>query len=965
MIRYVRFLLVAICAVSCTLTEIEIPEKEESQSGEVRVIFCAQTSPMTRSSVSPDEVGIKDLNVYAFRDGILADEAYVSGKDAADLFLAKGYEYNIYAVANMGQMSASADEEEFLSAFSYSIDGLSDISDVMPMFCICDGLYVAGGSPTIRLDMERLVSKLSLAIDKSSLLEGLQVRSVRLCQSSSVVRPFKWYGKGGSRAENPSEVIDGDFATAYDLKRLNDGEEILFYALENCQGVLLPDNKDSALKVPGNLVGKDELCTYLEVCCAFGNEGLLDGVVDYRIYLGLDATSSFDLPGNSCINVTLNLTESGLDEVSWKVDADVSVRDGYARGRVAEGMHPLNNLYVGEKLLYEVTLADDLFEYIGGNAQGCTLAFMSEGEKTDEIIVESLVDDGSVMYAELFCREPVVCELYLYGPTGECLGLLDKNINVKVPSMLFSEYDRWMDSDPVEPLTYAPDCQINGRGAEFYLYMVDDGGYNLNGPRSYGYDASLFDFQHGGAVSGSSDVCSVWTEYNPLHDGGRGSAAARVLVFCENYADDHALNLLMADIYHGVKEMRVAVEEMNFGITRSVSVGLDILQICLALVDNGWAGYHDCQLSVTVNNPSNLPLEVNAWQLVSTNTKAGASDDAYVESNLTISRIEYMTGAFYNGDPPLYGSSASFTSEGNNYGSAAIVDGNLLVYPLKGISTADIIKAIRYDKLGNNQMMHMLDVTVNSRKIRDGDVVLQDNVSDGSATYDHIYYNADAWNYRGAALFSGGELMSCSGRWAYDYPNVSAQSLSRMYNRHLIGMPVCVSMDYDLGYDAVAISTQVGKGSQYGLTVSISYEGVVNGYVQTFPKGTWYSAQDNYCSVDIGYEVDNIPLKANTPEIWADEAKINAAVAKIYDFSYKDSPNRLGSDSYMHRAHPIDLNLDVCFCVEGTQKAELYPVSVDWNFESIPFYHAQDDKDYNCVLNADYKGFEMVVVKHK
>ena len=965
MIRYLGFLVAAICAVSCTLTEITPPEKDESHSGEVRVMFRARTSSVTRSSVSPDETGIRDFNVYAFRDGILADEVYVSGQDAADLYLAKGYTYNVYAVANMGQKAAFAGEEEFLTSFSYSIDGLSDISDAVPMFCICEGVYVAGGTPTIHLDMERLVAKLSLSVDKSSLMEGLQVRSVRLCQSSSVVRPFKWYGKGGSRAETSAEVFDGDFATADDLQRLNGGDEIQFYALENCQGVLLPDNKDSAVKVPGNLGGKDELCTYLEVCCGFGNEGLLDGSVDYRIYLGLDATSSFDLPGNSCVNVTLNLTESGLDEVSWKVDADVSVRDGYARGRVAEGMHPLNDLYVGEKLLYEVTLADDLFEYMGGTAYGCTLAFMSDGDKVDDIIVESLVDDGSVIYAELLCREPVACELYLYGPDGECLGEIDGNVRVKVPSMLLAEYDCWLESDPVETITYAPECEINGRGAEMYLYMVDDGGYNLNGPRSYGYDASLFDFQHGGAVSGSSDVCSVWTEYNPLHDGGRGSAAARVLVFCENYADDHALNLLLADIYHGTKEMRVSVEEMNFDITRSVSVGLAIPQISLALVDNGWAGYHDCQLSVTVDNPSNLPLEVNAWQLISTNTKAGASDDAYVEKNLTLSRIEYMTGAFYNGDPPLYGSSASFTSEGINYGSAAVVDGNLLVYPLKGISTADIIKAIRYDRLGNNQMMHMLDVTVNSRKIRDGDVVLQDNVSDGSATYDHIYYNADAWNYRGAALFSGGELMSYSGRWAYDYPNVSAQSLSRMYNRYLVGMPVCVSMDYDLGYDAVAISTQVGKGSQYGLTVSISYEGVVNGYVQTYPKGTWGSSQDNYCSVDIDYEVQGVPLKADTPEIWADEAKINAAVAKIYDFSYKDSPNRLGTDSYMHRAHPVDLNLDLCFKVEGNQKSELYPISVDWKFEGIPFYHTQDDKEYNCMLSADYKGFEMIVVKHK
>jgi hypothetical protein len=254
---------------------------------------------------------------------------------------------------------------------------------------------------------------------------------------------------------------------------------------------------------------------------------------------------------------------------------------------------------------------------------------------------------------------------------------------------------------------------------------------------------------------------------------------------------------------------------------------------------------------------------------------------------------------------------------------------------------------------------------MNSQKIRPEDISLVDAVSDGSSTYDYLYYHDDSWKYKGASLFSAGEFLASSGNWSYDYPYVSALSLTRMYNRHIIGMPVNVTMDYDPSYDAVAISTQVGKGSQYGLSVSISYDGFVNGYVYTYPDGTWRSGQDNCCSVDIGYQVSGIPLKANTPEVWADEAKINSAVGRIYEFSYKDSPKPLGSDAYMHRAHPVDLNLDVCFCVEDAQKTELYPVSVDWNFESIPFYHKQEDKDYNCVLNADYKGFEVVIVKHK
>ena len=963
--RVGSFLAMMMCSLSCILVEDEPIVMEPVEKADVSVKFYAEPTAAVKSSIAPQENMVRNLNVYAFREGVLADEVYVSDGTAAILNLAAGYIYDIYAVANMGNMPADVDEQQFYEDFSYSIDSLSDISETMPMFCQYGRLYVTGNSQVIQLNMQRLVSKLSLKVDKDALLEGLQVSSVRLCQTPSIVRPFKWFGDGGSRAMSECEVIDGDFATSDDLIRINSGEEAFFYSLENCQGMLLQDNTFPFQKVPDNLGYMESLCTYLEVGCVFGPEGMLEGEVSYRVYLGLDAVSSFDVPGNSCINVTMKLTDDGLRRVSWKVDADVSVRDGYVHGYVSEGMHRMNELYVGEKLLYEIVLADELLEYLGGKASECRLAFLGSGGECEHVVVEDLYADGNVLTAELLCRKPFSGELYLYDSRGEVIGRLESDVTVKLPHMVYAEYESWLDSDPVEWITYMPECDVNGRGAEFYLYLVDDEGYNLNGPLSYGYDASLFDFQDGGAVSGTGKVISIWTELESLDGGEPGAAAAKVSVFCENDGSNRILNVLLSDIYHGEKNLKVTVRDMCFNISKALSVGIGIPQITLVLVDNGWAGYHDSQLSMAVLNPSNLPLEVSVWQLIATNNKAGSSDNAYVEANLTMDRIEYMTGEFFNGDPALYGSSSSFICERNAHGSPALADGRMLVYPLNGISTTDLIKAIRYDKLGNNQMMHMIDVTMNTQKIKAEDVELQDKVSNGTATYDYMYYSADAWNYRGAGLSCGGENISFSGRWAYDYPYVSAHSLTRMFERYQAGAPVCVTMDYNLDFDALEISAQSGKGAQYGLTVSIRYEGVVNGYVQTHPKGTWYSAQDNYCSIDIGYDVQGVALKANTPEIWADEGKIDASVRRIYEFSYKDSPRPLGSDSYMHHAHPVDLNLDVSFSLEGNQKKELYPVSVDWNFESIPYYHQQEDKDYNCMVNADYKGFEMVVVNHK
>lgn len=960
--RRLRELILAVSSlVACEMVMEELPVDKSQNEAFVQVRFSPEVAGETKSSISPDEDYIHDINVYAFRDGMLVDEVYSTSLDKVTLMLPTGYSYDIYAVANAGMRRAVAFEDKFVDGFEYSIGSLSEIGPRMPMSCVCRNVNVSRNTKIVTLQMERNVAKIVLSVDKVSLLEGLQVKSVRLCQSSSVVRPFKWSGQGGSRAESEDEVIMGDYATDIDLGGLNSGDPVVFYALENCQGILLPDNKDPLAKTPDNIGDKETLCTYLEVCAAFGSDGILEGDVNYRIYLGLDSVSSFDVPGNSCINVSLKLTDDGLRNVSWKVDADVSVRDGYVYGYVEKGLHRMNDLYVGEKVLYEVELAGDLMEYIDGNLSGCRLVFMSDDEESDGMSVEYVSADDNVLQTVLSCVKPVAGELVLYGPDGTRLGCVEKTVTIKIPRAVFSEYATWNESDPVEPLTYAPECEISGNPAEFHLYMVDEDGRNLNGDGSYDYDAELFDFHSVSVSSAGTSVAGVWAEFEPDDSGQPGAPAASVSVFCDNDGTDHSVNVLLADIYNDFRPVSVQCVDSAFGIAKPVSVELAIPQISLTLVDNGWAKYHDSQLSVVVDNPSNLPLEVSVWQLLMTNTKYGAVDGSYVENNLKRETMHYMTGEFYNGNPPLYGSKASFVSERNDCGSAALEKGDTMVYPLSGINTDDIRKAIYYDKRGNHQMMHMVDVTLNGKRIRIGDVALEDKVSDGSAKYEYIYYNEDSWNYRGAGLSSAGESVSFSGMWSYDYPNVNAHSLDGLWGRYSTSQPVYATFGYNSSTEKITLLTNA-KNSVYDFTMSVLFQGQVNGYVQTYPRGTWYEPQDNYCTVDFEHVTTGLPLKVNSTFVWADEGKVKDAIDGIYEFSYRDSPKGAGGDPYMHRAHPMDFDLNVSCAVEGDNKNELYPLEVDWKFDNISYYHQQDDANYKCLLDAVSEGFTMVVV---
>lgn len=964
--RRLQVFILSVISMAACQGEIEHLPSDEPQMGDMTCVrFHLEVPGVTKGVVSPNETLVNDINIYAFRDGMLVDEIYVVSAAEAVLRLPVGYTYRIYAVANMGQIHADAKESRFVDALAYSISDISDLEHGIPMSCAVSNLFVGPAIGPVKLQMERLAAKVVLSVDRSSLLNGLRVSSVRLCQSASVVRPFKWEGSGGSRIESVLESMHGDYATQDDLDQLNKGGTVVLYTLENCQGILLPENKDPLMKTLEGVEDLDKRCTYLEVSCVFDSGGLFDGHVNYRIYLGLDSTSSFDVPGNSIINIALMLTDEGFSNVSWKVEADVSICDGYVRGGIQEGMHQMNDLYVGEKLLYNVEIADDLLEYLGDEVAGCYLCYMQDGSGSDAVRINDSQWDGRCLLTEMICVRPGDGELYLYSSKGERLGCLEDRVRIKHPGIVVAENPQWLSAEPVEVMDYAPECEINGAPAEFYLYFVDEQGCNLNCGNSYGFDCTLFDFRSMGVRFGTEAISQVRPNLEVCSDDGLGHAALKLSVFCDNDGSDHGENLLLSEIFNSSEYLYVCLSENSYDTYLELSMELGIPQIRLSLVDNGWAEYHDCQLSAVVDNASNLPLQVSVWQLIATHASYGVVDKEYVENSLLRDEIFYMTGDFYNDAPPVYASLASFESERNEYGSAALEKGSLLVYPLTGISTNDLIHAIYYDRRGNHQMMHSVDVMVAGHGIGADDIVLEDSVSDGSTRYDYIYYNQDSWNYRGASLYSSGRFLSSSGVWAYDYPNLCAYKLDGLINRYDSGLPVKLAFGYNATGKKITLLTNSINVANYDMSVAVLYQGLVNGYVKTYPKGTWYEAKENKCTVEIDHVAEGIPLKVNSSYVWADDGIIYKSMAGIYDFSYLDSPKPLGADAYYHRAHPVDLNLSVSFAAEGAVCDELFPVNSSWNVSSVDYYHQQDDTNYKCSLNVDIEQFKLVVVRRR
>lgn len=283
----------------------------------VEFSIAAGDSTKTRSSISASETAVEDLNIYAYYNGTLETGAFIESPSSFTMELIKGREYNLYVLANMGEIEAPHQETE-MSGYCYSIKSVSDISGSFPMAWEYPAYTVSGSSPKVSISLERLISRIRFSIDKSS-IDDFSVTAVKLCQGALKMYPFS----SGSKAESTSDVGDGDYATSSDLSTLNSGGTVTFYTLENCQGVLLPGNTDPESKNPEEISDQSLLCTYLEMTASYS--GQYEGVdvssdnVKYRFYLGEDNCTDFNVRRNNDLKIHLNVTEERIFDDRWKV----------------------------------------------------------------------------------------------------------------------------------------------------------------------------------------------------------------------------------------------------------------------------------------------------------------------------------------------------------------------------------------------------------------------------------------------------------------------------------------------------------------------------------------------------------------------------------------------------------------------------------------------------------------------
>ncbi len=344
-------------AMSCMREEIiNIDSNTVAASDEVSVTLGVQTPDAQTKSILPgtyftDEKINNVLYLAIGSDGswktVYTTNAGSGNNFPGTLRLRAGtYDYTVYALVNMGDVSASIPRNSagvpIPENYRHDLGTFSSLSSKgMPMaaktsISASTIKPYTTGSTNVNLSLRRLMAKVTVHVDKSDMLSGsttgsaLASGALYIRQAAKAIYPFK---EGGSRALSSSDVYSADNQTDYytftDAEKSDlTSSEVVFYVPENRQGTQSGISTQSG-KVPTAASSIASLATYLEYTAVkVGTADGISGNISYRVYLGGNETNNFDVIGNTPYNAALDLSWDGMWEGTWRVSQGTGWNDG-------------------------------------------------------------------------------------------------------------------------------------------------------------------------------------------------------------------------------------------------------------------------------------------------------------------------------------------------------------------------------------------------------------------------------------------------------------------------------------------------------------------------------------------------------------------------------------------------------------------------------------------------------------
>lgn len=391
----------------------------ETEEDSVTCTICLTGGSMSTRSADPDESLITDISLMVFDEHGDAEECVwlPRGQDRHRMRLVKGKRYTICACANFGYQ-VYADNISELDEITFHLAYPDEYREGIPMYARTETTVTADGE--IRVMLERLMSKISIRMDRSRLSEGVKM-DVRSALIGNCPRTAKVFSDNKVADEDgcfPFGFYRNELQTALLNYDTGDGlsREVSLYMLENMQGRMpshIEDDSDKILDSDG-LPGRTS--SYIELELDYTSDLYVSGSgsLIYRFYLGEDR-NSLDVRRNTHYHITVTPEDDGLSEDSWRVDRSALTYIGptsitqypssYIEGEIGDRIHIWCDV-VPEEAPFDVGLKymeDDhrtgIYDYeIDPDGHGATLTLTGPGAGLIYMEAGPPVNDAALFY---------------------------------------------------------------------------------------------------------------------------------------------------------------------------------------------------------------------------------------------------------------------------------------------------------------------------------------------------------------------------------------------------------------------------------------------------------------------------------------------------------------------------------------------------------------------------------------
>lgn len=948
--KTLMFLSVVHACIGCLKTDLEaVPATKAEKAIEIGLRFRCRSGvndvQTTRSAMfSGDD--IDNMCIFVWRDGTCVQQEFLETVPGQiKLSLICGGTYSFYAVANCGdQMGLGGEDwrtdESSMARMAVRLLGEDGKKQGLPMAgCVRDFTVRSSGAQPV-IDLEHLVSRISLTFAPDRALEtsGIKVTSVRLRDAATQMTPFT----DGYRAKE-TMVADGDFSSEEDLQILNAGGEVSFYAFENCWGDLLQNNTDQKKKVPdefGNIKGP----TYLEVSCAFVGNGLLSGDLTYRIYLGSDTTSNFDLERNSTYRVMLTGTKNGLEEISWRIDRNWRFNNYLATFEITQGRHGSDNLYIGEMFMGRITDIDpSVVAYFGNDVEemirNCRITCVDPNGGDDPIDIEIIGtnNDGSIILRGT-CAAQASGELRLLDSNGHIVSIIDDEIIVKPPVIVYSTDNT---AEYPEADEECREAVINGDDGVINVYFCDSDGMNLlfKDDNFVGYSSEIFNLTVNDNAKDWDGAYSyeggLKTYLSDIYDDGvtltSGQPYCKLGLHVTNSGNTIEGNSDYCNM-SGIRGcIRAGVSDPEQGIGDSMyAFSIDYIPLHIDFYN---ARYFGKELAakygineihfMVVTNPSNIPFSLNYTALARVN----GTETALME---TPDRTAIY---FYNCPAGIYLPSSLYMiwAEANMQSYDLVStsrctwyrddDGTIIIglrdylddlmYVTEKAETQYCSDHYGYtvNGLATYMGMRLADVTgmadfsdENGNKLN---YTFTDRLYEDNSGTESGYVYIHDYNYGSTLLFSGNNPEYSTGTFQ-NYTYITPRNIAGIMKRRTCTVQLNMNQENGTPYIGMKVSNSLSN-------IQIKSNFHCEGYCKTYPNGTWGKSVENYPKAEHSSSAEKTEFKSYGIHDISGNG-VRDALDMIYNTTFFDSYNKIGSsNNYQKHSQPTKLTMDLEF----------------------------------------------------